>query len=422
MRNFEYVILDVETTGFSPKMGDKIIELGAIVINSAGDVLEEFETLINPKRDLGATWVHKITSEMVKDAPSFKDIYNQLIDLLNGRIAVCHNARFDLRFLNSELRQSIQQNIELLGICTLDLAKEVYPNLPSYKLGSLAEYFDIEYSNLHSAYEDAKVTKHLFKHLLEELKSEGIELDPTEYIVAIPTGSSDIIEKKNLVRRLDYEAAKTASENRLSKMLRRLPNNTNSTNLPIQEYLNILEDALSDRVITENEASKLFELARDYDISKEEVIEIHEEYLRRLIRVYLFDRIISNSEYEDLEKVSKILGIHEKLNLMIDLEKTDINGLENREANSISEVEGKSVCFTGQLISNFRGQRIERAFAQELALGKGLVIKKSVTKKLDILVVADPHTQSSKAKKAREYGVKIIAEPVFWKMIGVSVE
>jgi len=422
MRSFEYVILDVETTGFSPKMGDKIIELGAIVVNNAGDVLEEFETLINPKRDLGATWVHRITSEMVKDAPSFREINSQIIDLLNGRIVVCHNARFDLRFLNSELGQSIQQNIELLGICTLDLTKEIFPHLPSYKLESLAEYFDIAYSNLHSAYEDAKVTKHLFNHLLQELKSDGTELDLTAYVVAIPNVSSDTLEKKNLVRRLDYEVVKTASENRLSKMLRRLPNSTKSTNLPIQEYLNLLEDALSDRIITENEASKLFELARDYDISTEEVIEIHEEYLRRLIRVYLFDRIISNSEYEDLEKVSKILGIHEKLNLMIDLEKTDINGLEIREVNSNSEVEGKSVCFTGQLVSNFRGQRIERAFAQELALAKGLVIKKAVTKKLDLLVVADPHTQSSKAKKARAYGVKIIAEPVFWKMIGVSVE
>lgn len=421
MKSPEFVILDIETTGFSPKRGDKIIELGAIVVNESGEVLEEFETLINPKRDLGATWVHKITSEMVKDAPSFEGVFNQLAELLNGRIVVCHNARFDLRFLNYEISKLVQKNIDLAGMCTLDLTKELYPYLPSYKLESLAEYFDIEYSNLHSAYEDARVTKYLFEYLLEELNSNGIELDLAEYIVTIPDSLQDRLEKKNLIRRPDFEAAKIVSENRLSKMLKRLSNNTKSTNLPIQEYLNILEDALSDRIITEDEASKLFELARDYDISTEEIIEIHEEYLRRLIRVYLFDRIISNSEYEDLEKVSKILGIHERLNLIIDLEKTDINGLENREENN-DEVEGKSVCFTGQLVSKFRGKRIERTFAQELALGKGLVIKKAVTKKLDILVVADPHTQSSKARKAREYGVKIIAEPVFWKMIGVNIE
>lgn len=421
MKSSEFVILDIETTGFSPKRGDKIIELGAIVVNEAGEVLEEFETLINPKRDLGATWVHKITSEMVKDAPSFEGVFNQLTGLLNGRIVVCHNARFDLRFLNYEIRKLVQLDKDLLGMCTLDLTKEFHPYLPSYKLESLAEYFDIEYSNLHSAYEDARITKHLFEHILEELNSSGVELDLTEYVVTIPTSLPDRLEKKNLIRRSDFEVTKIASENRLSKMLKRLPNNTKSTNLPIQEYLNILEDALSDRIITEDEASRLFELARDYDISTEEIVEIHEEYLRRLIRVYLFDRIISNSEYEDLEKVSKILGIHEKLNLMIDLERTDIDGLENREENS-DGVEGKSVCFTGQLISKFRGKRIERTFAQELALGKGLLIKKSVTKKLDMLVVADPHTQSSKARKAREYGVKIIAEPVFWKMIGVNIE
>jgi DNA polymerase-3 subunit epsilon len=53
---------------------------------------------------------------------------------------------------------------------------------------------------------------------------------------------------------------------------------------------------------------------------------------------------------------------------------------------------------------------------------KGLLVKHSVSKKLDMLVVSDPYTQSSKAKKAREYGVKIVAEPVFWNMLGVRVE
>jgi DNA polymerase-3 subunit epsilon len=421
MKNYEYVILDIETTGFSPKIGDRIIELGALVVSKEGTVLEEFETLINPHRDLGATWVHKIKSEMLKDAPSFEDISGNLIELLNGRIVVCHNAGFDLRFINHEFRKKFKRHKDLTGICTLELTKEIFPYLPSYKLGLLAEYFDINFSNLHSAFEDAKVTKDLFLLLMENIESKEIELDLKEYILSIPFCSTNILDKKNFAKRLDFNSVKSTSENLLSKMLKRLPNNTRSKNLPIQEYLNILEDALSDRIITEKEASKLFQLAQDYNISKEEVIEIHEEYLRRLIRIYLLDRIISNSEYDDLLKVSKILGLNEKLNLMIDSEKSDIDGLEKPRENQ-NVIEGKSICFTGQLTSNFRGKRIERTFAQELAMEKGLIIKNGVTKNLDILVVADPHTLSSKAQKAREYGVKIVAEPVFWKMIGLNVE
>ena len=89
MKNLEYVILDIETTGFSPKRGDKIVELGALVVNEQGVVVDKFESLVNPQRDLGATWVHKITSEMVKDAPLFGEIAGSLAHLLQGRVVVC---------------------------------------------------------------------------------------------------------------------------------------------------------------------------------------------------------------------------------------------------------------------------------------------------------------------------------------------
>jgi DNA polymerase-3 subunit epsilon len=85
-------------------------------------------------------------------------------------------------------------------------------------------------------------------------------------------------------------------------------------------------------------------------------------------------------------------------------------------------MEGKSVCFTGELLATLNGQRIDRTKAQMMAVRAGLKILTGVTKKLDILVVADPNTQSGKAKKAREFGIRIIADSVFWKAIGVEVD
>jgi DNA polymerase-3 subunit epsilon len=82
----------------------------------------------------------------------------------------------------------------------------------------------------------------------------------------------------------------------------------------------------------------------------------------------------------------------------------------------------KTVCFTGELVGIVDGNRITRDMAGELAIAAGLELQASVTRHLDILVVADSNTQSGKAKKAREYGVRIMAEATFWKAIHARVD
>ena len=76
--------------------------------------------------------------------------------------------------------------------------------------------------------------------------------------------------------------------------------------------------------------------------------------------------------------------------------------------------------FTGKLECTIDGEPVTRDRAEELARAVGFEVRKSVTKSLDILVVADPHTSSGKAKKARQYGTRIIAETAFWPLIGVT--
>jgi DNA polymerase-3 subunit epsilon len=85
------------------------------------------------------------------------------------------------------------------------------------------------------------------------------------------------------------------------------------------------------------------------------------------------------------------------------------------------KVDGKSVCFTGALQCYVDGHRVSRERAQELAAQRGMIVKAGVSKALDYLVVADPDSQSSKAIKARALGVRIVAERVFWGMLGFDV-
>lgn len=83
---------------------------------------------------------------------------------------------------------------------------------------------------------------------------------------------------------------------------------------------------------------------------------------------------------------------------------------------------GKTVCFTGESQCSMHGGKITREMAECVAAGKGLIVQSYVTKKLDYLIAADPNTQSSKAKKARQYGTRIIPEQVFWRTLGVSID
>jgi DNA polymerase-3 subunit epsilon len=89
---------------------------------------------------------------------------------------------------------------------------------------------------------------------------------------------------------------------------------------------------------------------------------------------------------------------------------------------SCADLTGKSVCFTGQLSATIGGASISRDVAETLAKDAGLCIASNVTKKLDLFVVADPNTQSSKARKAREYGTRILSDTVFWRMAGIAID
>jgi DNA polymerase-3 subunit epsilon len=83
---------------------------------------------------------------------------------------------------------------------------------------------------------------------------------------------------------------------------------------------------------------------------------------------------------------------------------------------------GKTVCFTGALLGRLEGAAITRDLAHQLATAAGLIVTDRVTKGLDLLIVADPNTQSRKARQARRFGTRIMAEAAFWRAIGIQTE
>jgi DNA polymerase-3 subunit epsilon len=131
-------------------------------------------------------------------------------------------------------------------------------------------------------------------------------------------------------------------------------------------------------------------------------------------------------ERRDLEDVCDLLGLH-RVTLANLMEPTAPRAATAERVMSSPGVvgeslRGRSVCFTGEIVSMRGGERITREMAEQLVTEAGLEVRQSVTKKLDILVVADPDTQSGKARKAQQYGVRIIAERALWQALGVAVE
>ncbi|NUY79284.1 GIY-YIG nuclease family protein [Flavobacterium sp. MAH-1] len=166
MKKHQYAIVDIETTGGNAS-GSRITEI-AIVIHDGVQVIEKWETLVNPQKEipLPIFALTGINNEMVKDAPIFGDIAQTVYDLLSDRIFVAHNVNFDYSFVRHQLEQE-GFRWTARKLCTVRAARKVRPGLGSYSLGNLCRVLDISIENRHRAGGDADATVVLFSRLLE---------------------------------------------------------------------------------------------------------------------------------------------------------------------------------------------------------------------------------------------------------------
>ena len=159
------VVVDVETTGFSPQKRDRVIEIGAVALED-GSFAAEFHTLVQTPRDIPwqATLIHGITDEMLAGQPAPEEVFPALREFIGESVLVAHNARFDLAFLRHEF--------DLLGfplnnrsICTLKLARSRLPHLPDHRLETVARHVlgGLPHGGrLHRALDDARLTARIW--------------------------------------------------------------------------------------------------------------------------------------------------------------------------------------------------------------------------------------------------------------------
>lgn len=170
MRANSVVILDFETTGLSPAQGERSIEIGAVRLVN-GEVKDQFQALMNPGFRI-SSFIESytgISNEMLSHAKPCKQVMNEFADYIADDNLIAHNASFDHRFLDAELKR-IGREIQGGFCCSLLLSRRIFPNAESHKLGDLVRYANISNSgNFHRALYDAQMTSQLWLAMLDKI-------------------------------------------------------------------------------------------------------------------------------------------------------------------------------------------------------------------------------------------------------------
>jgi DNA polymerase-3 subunit epsilon len=169
-----FAVVDVETTGMRARGDDRITEIAVVVVH--GDRREVvLDSLINPGRSIppAICAITNITNAMVKDAPTFADVADQVVAALAGRVFVAHNAQFDWGFVSAEVRRARDLAIDGAQLCTVRLARRLVKGVRSCALDNLTQHFGFENPARHRAAGDALVTADLLARLLRLAREEG---------------------------------------------------------------------------------------------------------------------------------------------------------------------------------------------------------------------------------------------------------
>jgi DNA polymerase-3 subunit epsilon len=390
-----------------------VVEVAVIQLDRDVSPCGEFATLINPGRDIGATHIHRVTARDVVSAPRFGQVAPMLLDLLRGRVIVAHNVQFDLRFLHAEFARIGIGLPELPAMCTMQLAPQYLRGLPARSLAACCLAAGIQLDGAHAATVDARAVAQLLAcyfragHQLpaewaQELADAARTLWPTLPSVITQPVTREIVAR-NRAQDVPF----------LARLVQQLPRAGTSTS--VEAYLAALDSVLEDRRVTATEAESLRDLALSLGVGGDALIAAHQMYLRALAVSAWADGVISDAEYADLGEVASLMGLPATA---VDTELAaarDVTPQMTIPVNGRALHVGDAVCITGDTGTPRDDLEVRAASA-------GLRVTSAVSRKTRLVVAADPDSESAKARRARELGVPLIAEPVFLAMLdrGIS--
>lgn len=401
----EWAAIDLETTGFTPRF-DRVVEIAIIRLSSDGSEVDAWTTLVDPERDMSAARFHGLSAADVRGAPTFAEIVPEVLGRISGARLVAHNARFDLNFLTAEVGRVGLVWEGHSAFCTMSVPYRL-GFITSRRLASCCAELDIPLPDERSAAGNARASARILAATLA--RNPGLSL--FEAASVAPGWDRPSIPSRQR-RRGDRPPARL--DTALGSLVDRVavPKVGGVSQEGTLSYLDLLDRVLEDRHVSDVEVGALATIAEDWSFPAEAVVALHASYLRGMWDLALADDVITDAEREDLQILSELLGVS------LDQASTAPQvTLERRE-----DFAGKSVCFTGDSVCTIGGAFLDRDEQEELATKAGMVVKAGVSRKLDVLVLAEPDSKSGKARKADELGIRKMAEPAFWRALGVGID
>jgi DNA polymerase III subunit epsilon len=374
-----FVVVDVETTGLYNS--DRIVEVAAVTVDASGRIVDEWDTLVDPQRDIGPTHIHGLTASMVSVAPTFEQVAAALANRLYGAVLVAHNLAFDARMLTNEFDRLGARLVPGHGVCTLQLG--------GGKLEDICRSCGVELTHAHRALGDARAAA----QLLGQLVDGQVQACTSARVFDVSAPYSARTVQREMVGAREIPMPYLA---RLASHVHHYGEHGATL-----AYLDMLDWALADLVITKQEDAELHALAADLGMSSDDVVRAHLRYVDELVAAALRDEVVTDEEYELLHRVAAALGVDPAV--------IDTNTAAWRP-NSVGVAlqAGMRVCFTGTATYP-DGSELPRKKLNDIAAGLGLEPTSSVTKKnCDLLVASDTSSQSGKAGKARSYGIPLV--------------
>ncbi len=422
-----FAIIDVETTGLSPRQ-NRVLELAVVRVDAGGDVIDEWSSRFDPEGPVGATHIHGITQADVTGAPLFRDVAAMLIPYIAGVPLAAHNATFDLAFLRAEFQRAGWDAPWLPAFCTLNGSREFLPNLDRRRLADCCWAAGVPLENAHSALGDARATAGLLSYYLQQAggrQGHVLSALPEEARSVVWPGEPSHAPFLHFPDETD--AAPRSRPRRITPSRPSQPSLLQQlSDLSLLEaveegapegtvaYLETLLDALEDGEVSEEEAGDLADLIGIYDLTDADIRAAHTAVLTALSHKAVDDGHVSSDERAELHALAHALDVPaNSINALIvraDAARAarmsaDLRPLPESWRLGVPLRVGDKVVFTG--CDDAQRGRLER-----LAEKLGVRVMGNVSR-LTSMLVTDGSMDGTKLAKAREVGTRIVHPDTF---------
>jgi DNA polymerase III subunit epsilon len=293
------VAVDFETTGLNASF-DRVVEVAVVRIGRTGEIESEWSSLIDPDRDVGPTFIHHVTNDMVRGAPRFHEIVGAILQHLDGALVASHYAEFEAAFLRAELKRCGLSLPAMPALCTYETAQAML-DCPNYRLQTACDRAQVGIAHTGGALGDARLKAHLAAHFV---RGDSLGL---AWAIAPQTFAPMGCSAKPRTRVTNLRKGEVGW---MANVLARLPvsaSEADATEAAV--YLDALAVSLGDGKLTGPEAKQLASLAGEAGLGAAQVAELNLRFLAGMRASAFADGVLTPEEFRQLRNAAALLGL-----------------------------------------------------------------------------------------------------------------